>query len=116
MNGEPLRIDGNRQNKLVASIIKVLLGRPVLSEKKAEYFKRLLESRISELNRVLAAAEQETRASATRHADPADQAAAEYERQLDPQDRHVAWRLPASPAPQRRARGLTPKCGFQEVA
>lgn len=53
----------------------------MLSEKKAEYFKRLLESRISELNRVLAAAEQETRASATRHADPADQAAAEYERQ-----------------------------------
>jgi DnaK suppressor protein len=53
----------------------------VLSEKKAEHFKQLLESRISELNRVLAAAEQETRASTARHADPADQAAAEYERQ-----------------------------------
>lgn len=30
---------------------------------------------------MLAAAEQETRTTATRHADPADQAAAEYERQ-----------------------------------
>jgi len=36
----------------------------VLSEKKAEHFKQLLETRISELNRVLATAEQETRASA----------------------------------------------------
>jgi hypothetical protein len=63
----------------------------VLSEKKAEYFKRLLESRISELNRMLAAAEQETRASATRHADPADQAAAEYERQeMDVLDKSLA--------------------------
>ena len=53
----------------------------VLSGKKAEHFKQLLETRIAELNRVLAAAEQETRASAARHADPADQAAAEYERQ-----------------------------------
>jgi DnaK suppressor protein len=53
----------------------------VLSGKKAEHFKQLLETRIAELNRVLATAEQETRASAARHADPADQAAAEYERQ-----------------------------------
>ncbi len=53
----------------------------MLSGKKAEHFKQLLETRISELNRVLATAEQETRASAARHADPADQAAAEYERQ-----------------------------------
>jgi len=53
----------------------------VLSAKKAEHFKQVLEIRISELNRVLATAEQETRASAARHADPADQAAAEYERQ-----------------------------------
>jgi DnaK suppressor protein len=53
----------------------------VLSGKKAEHFKQLLETRISELNRVLATAEQEARASAARHADPADQAAAEYERQ-----------------------------------
>jgi len=52
-----------------------------LSGKKAEHFKQLLETHISELNRVLATAEQETRASAARHADPADQAAAEYERQ-----------------------------------
>ncbi len=49
----------------------------MLSGKKAEHFKQLLETRISELNRVLATAEQETRASAARHADPADQAAAE---------------------------------------
>ena len=53
----------------------------MLSGKKAEHFKQLLETRISELNRVLATAAQETRASAARHADPADQAAAEYERQ-----------------------------------
>jgi RNA polymerase-binding transcription factor DksA len=50
----------------------------VLSGKKAEHFKQLLETRNAELNRVLAAAEQETRASAARQA---DQAAAEYERQ-----------------------------------
>jgi len=43
----------------------------VLSGKKAEHFKQLLETRIAELNRVLATAEQETRASAAaRHADP----------------------------------------------
>src|SRR2546425_10730744 len=36
---------------------------------------------MAELNRVPATAEQETRATAARHADPADQAAAEYERQ-----------------------------------
>ena len=53
----------------------------MLSGKKAEHFKQLLETRISELNRMLATAKQETRASAARHADPADQAAAEYERQ-----------------------------------
>ena len=53
----------------------------MLSGKKAEHFKQLLETRSAELNRMLAAAEQETRARAARHADPADQAAAEYERQ-----------------------------------
>ena len=36
----------------------------MLSGKKAEHFKQLLETRIAELNRVLATAEQETRASA----------------------------------------------------
>jgi hypothetical protein len=41
---------------------------------------------------------------------------ARTQRQLDLQDRHVASRLPASPAPQQRAHGSTPKCGFQEVA
>ena len=53
----------------------------MLSGKKAEHFKQLLETRSAELNRMLGAAEQETRARAARHADPADQAAAEYERQ-----------------------------------
>ncbi len=44
----------------------------MLSGKKAEHFKQLLETRSAELNRVLATAEQETRASAARHADPAE--------------------------------------------
>lgn len=40
-----------------------------------------LETRIAELGRVLAGAQQETRVVTARHADPADQAASEYERQ-----------------------------------
>jgi DnaK suppressor protein len=52
-----------------------------LSAKQVEHFKQLLQTRIADLNSMLAAADQETRASAARHADPADQAAAEYERQ-----------------------------------
>ena len=51
------------------------------SPKKIEYFRRVLESRIAEFERVLASAEQETRASSARLADSGDQAAAEYERQ-----------------------------------
>jgi DnaK suppressor protein len=56
-------------------------GGDMLSGKKIEEFKTLLERRIAESQRVLASAEQETRASSARHADSADQAAAEYERQ-----------------------------------
>lgn len=49
--------------------------------KKAEYFKRLLETRISDTERTIANSEQEIRASSARQADAADQAATEYERQ-----------------------------------
>ena len=41
-----------------------------------------MEGRIAELNRVLADAHQETQTLSTRSADPADQAASEYERQV----------------------------------
>ena len=51
------------------------------SAKKTEHFKQVLEARIAELESVLAAAQRETRMDATRHADAADQAASEYERQ-----------------------------------
>jgi RNA polymerase-binding transcription factor len=53
----------------------------VLSAKQTAQFRHLLESRISELARTISAAQQETRAYSARHADPADQAASEYERQ-----------------------------------
>jgi len=54
----------------------------LLSETQREHFKQVLETRISELDHALATAERETRvAAATKHADPADQAASEYERQ-----------------------------------
>jgi RNA polymerase-binding transcription factor DksA len=57
-------------------------GQPdVMSAKKTEHFKQLLETRIAELERVLTSAEGETRIGTPRHADPADQAASEYERQ-----------------------------------
>ena len=49
--------------------------------KKVEQFRIVLEARIVEAERILAEAERETRASSARHADSADQAAAEYERQ-----------------------------------
>jgi DnaK suppressor protein len=51
------------------------------SAKKIDHFRRVLETRIAEVERAIAAAEQETRATSARHADSADQAAAEYERQ-----------------------------------
>jgi DnaK suppressor protein len=53
----------------------------VLSAKKTDHFKQLLETRIAELDRGLRTTEREARASAAKHADPADQAASEYERQ-----------------------------------
>jgi DnaK suppressor protein len=53
----------------------------LLSTKKLEQFKKTLEERISECERVLANAQAETRSNSSRQADTADQAAAEYERQ-----------------------------------
>jgi DnaK suppressor protein len=53
----------------------------MLLTRQCEEFKRILEARISELDRVLAVAEHEAREGAVKHADPADQAASEYERQ-----------------------------------
>ncbi len=53
----------------------------MLSANQREHFKQALETRISELTHALAIAEEETREGAARHADPADQAASEYERQ-----------------------------------
>jgi len=52
-----------------------------LPSKKNEQFKRVLEARLAEAERMIANAEQEVRASSVKHADAADQAAAEYERQ-----------------------------------
>ena len=49
--------------------------------KKIEQFKRMLESRMAETERIIADAEWEIRATSARHADAADQAAAEYDRQ-----------------------------------
>lgn len=62
----------------------------MLSAKKIEQLRSLLQRRIEESQRVLANAEQETRASAARQADAADQAAAEYERQTLAHKAHVA--------------------------
>jgi DnaK suppressor protein len=53
----------------------------LVSTKKVQQFKETLEARIVECERVLANAEEETRANSARQADSADQAAAEYERQ-----------------------------------
>ena len=53
----------------------------MLSAKKVDHFRQVLETRITELERTLAAAEREARASTTKHADPADQAASEYDKQ-----------------------------------
>jgi len=46
-----------------------------------EEFKRILETRMSELDHALAVAEREAREGEDKHADLADQAASEYERQ-----------------------------------
>ena len=53
----------------------------MLSADQREEFKRILETRIAESDHAVAAAERETRDAAAKHADPADQAASEYERQ-----------------------------------
>jgi DnaK suppressor protein len=53
----------------------------VLSAKKTETFRNLLQSRIADAERTISAALKETKAYAGRQADPADQAANEYERQ-----------------------------------
>ena len=51
------------------------------SPKKTEQLRQSLENRLAEAQRLLASAVEETRAYAARHADSADQALAEYERQ-----------------------------------
>jgi DnaK suppressor protein len=53
----------------------------MLGPKKKEQFKQLLETRLADAQETLAAAEQELRTLSARHADAADQATAEYERQ-----------------------------------
>jgi DnaK suppressor protein len=53
----------------------------VLSARQTEHFKQVLETRVAELEHVLATAQQEIQVVTARHADPADQAASEYERQ-----------------------------------
>ena len=52
-----------------------------MSATQCEEYKRILETRIAELNHAVAAAEQEAREGAVKEADAADQAASEYERQ-----------------------------------
>jgi hypothetical protein len=47
----------------------------VLSAKKTEHFRQLLETRIAESERILANAEQEVRAGSARHADSSYRAA-----------------------------------------
>jgi DnaK suppressor protein len=59
----------------------IALSSVVLSPRKAEHFKQLLETRIAQQESILETAQRETRGDAARHADPADQAASEYERQ-----------------------------------
>jgi len=54
--------------------------RQFVSTNKLQQCKETLEARIWECERVLANAEQVTRANSARQADSADQAAAEYER------------------------------------
>ena len=53
----------------------------MLSATQRDEFKRILETRISGLDHALAAAKHEAREGAVKHADLADQAASEYERQ-----------------------------------
>ena len=60
---------------------RAALARWAFAVSEREEFKRILKTLISELDRALAAAEHEAREGAVKHADPADQAASEYERQ-----------------------------------
>jgi len=53
----------------------------MLPASQREHFKQVLDTRISELDHAVAAAEQEAREGAAKQADLADQAASEYERQ-----------------------------------
>jgi DnaK suppressor protein len=53
----------------------------MLTPKKVDHFKRLVEERIAELNRSIEAGQEQARVLATRHPDAMDQAAIEYERQ-----------------------------------
>ena len=55
--------------------------RNVLPASEREHFKQVLETRISELDHALAAAGHEAREGEDKHADLADQAASEYQRQ-----------------------------------
>jgi len=54
----------------------------LLSPDQREHFKQVLETRIAESDHALAAAEHEAREGVVKHADVADQAASEYERQV----------------------------------
>ena len=49
--------------------------------KKFEQFRKILENRIAEAERTIKSVERERRATSTKHADTADEAAAEFERQ-----------------------------------
>lgn len=54
----------------------------MLSAKRATHFREFLTSRMADLERTAAAAQNEAQALPTKEADPADQAAVEYERQV----------------------------------
>lgn len=54
----------------------------MLSTKQAAHFRHVLKSRIAELERTAAEAQQQMQGYAHKQADPADQAASEYERQV----------------------------------
>jgi len=74
MHPKTLALNGSE--RILQSEVNILL-----LTKKLQQFKEILEGRIAEFERVLMSAEQETRANSARHADPGDQAAADYERQ-----------------------------------
>jgi hypothetical protein len=67
--------------KLVLRCKSVVWADAIVSAKKTETFRNLLESRIADAERTISAALKETKAYAGRQADSADQAANEYEGQ-----------------------------------